>query len=188
MADRCLQQVLGSQPGSESNHLPQPCSCSAHRMPLIHSLLDQQLVGSTAGHAVEVASHQHGDVCACSNLLQALQQCVDLHRQQCMNLSRRQCTQQSSLRALQQAQTRPRRQQQPADLQQGSHIQKAHVHATKTRSRVSLLRQLCPWPETCSRACCWQTPHCSQLQDVLAYVDTAQVDAPQSCSCGAHAC
>lgn len=47
-------------------------------MVVFHYPVDQQGVGCTARHTVEVTSDEHGDVCAGCYLLQALQKCVHL--------------------------------------------------------------------------------------------------------------
>lgn len=47
-------------------------------MAVLDGALGEQIMCSTAGHAVEIACHKHGDVGAGSDLLQALQQGVYL--------------------------------------------------------------------------------------------------------------
>ncbi len=47
-------------------------------MVVFNDPVDQQGVGCTARHAVEVTSDEHGDVCAGCYLLQALEKCVHL--------------------------------------------------------------------------------------------------------------
>jgi len=48
-------------------------------MVVLNNPVDQQGVGCTARHAVEVTSDEHGDVCAGCYLLQALEKCVHLY-------------------------------------------------------------------------------------------------------------
>ena len=46
---------------------------------MLNRAFGEKIVCSTAGHAVEVPGHEHWDVSAGCNLLQALEQSVHLH-------------------------------------------------------------------------------------------------------------